>query len=178
MTRSYLPDLSELTILADSVGGFIQYFGFKKIHGRIWTHLFLSKQPLAAVELSRRLQVSKTLLSFSISELLEYRVIREAGRGPRRMIYYEANPALENVIFNVLRIREKAMLADIVEKFMPMQRLGMSQLAAADLDADRIEELGELVRNASLALEALLDLAPAETQMAQQFAHVARVLAH
>ena len=103
----------ELAALADSIGDFIRYFGFKSIHGRVWTLLFLSKKPLASVDLARRLKVSKTLLSFAIADLLKYRVIEEAGKGIKRTTYYRANPDVSGVILEVLRNRELVLMRKI-----------------------------------------------------------------
>jgi two-component system phosphate regulon sensor histidine kinase PhoR len=40
--------------LSEQIGDFIQYWGFKKIHGMIWTHLYLSSTPLSAHELIQK----------------------------------------------------------------------------------------------------------------------------
>lgn len=53
----------ELEDLANEVGDFICYWGFKKIHGRLWTHIYLARVPLDAGQLMQRLKVSKALIS-------------------------------------------------------------------------------------------------------------------
>jgi len=40
--------------LADSVGDFIRYWGFKEVHGRIWVHIYLSDNPITAKELTQK----------------------------------------------------------------------------------------------------------------------------
>jgi DNA-binding transcriptional regulator GbsR (MarR family) len=151
---------AEMRFLADSIGDFIEYFGFKKIHGRIWAHLFLSNEPLAAVELCRRLKVSKTLLSFSIADLLKYEVIQEAGKGPRRTVYYRANPNVAWVILNVLRAREKKMMSDIYGKFLALEKtVDSSAFTQASLSPERVRELGGMIQVATLVLEAVLSTA-------------------
>ncbi len=62
----------------------------------------------------KRLGVSKALVSFSIADLLEYRVIEQVSKGPRRTVYFQANPNLTDVIFNVLHNREKKILASVL----------------------------------------------------------------
>ena len=89
---------SELDALAEQVGEFIQYWGFKKVHGRIWTHLWLSDHPLDAGDLGKRLQISKALVSMSIADLLEYDVIQEVGRGEQGTTLYRSNPDQTQVI--------------------------------------------------------------------------------
>lgn len=100
----------ELEELASEVGEFICYWGFKKIHGRIWTHIYLAEQALDAGQLMQRLKVSKALISLSLNDLLKYDVILEAGKSSRGTQTYLPNPDVLDVILNVLRRRERKML--------------------------------------------------------------------
>jgi len=100
----------ELSKLEDLIGDFIQYWGFKKLHGRIWTHLFLSENPMDTQELMNRLGVSKGMMSIVLRELLEFQVIYQAEEGKYGTVLYRANPDLTAVITNVLRQRELPML--------------------------------------------------------------------
>ncbi|MFN8944090.1 MAG: GbsR/MarR family transcriptional regulator, partial [Pseudobdellovibrionaceae bacterium] len=89
------PELIELT---DQIGLFIEYWGFKKIHGQIWSHIFLSKTPLDATTLVKRLGVSKALVSLAIKDLVQYDVIQVVGQGEKRTILFQSNPDLISVI--------------------------------------------------------------------------------
>ena len=80
----------ELEDLAHQIGEFMEYWGFKKVHGQIWCHLFLSSTPLDASELMSRLGISKALVSISLKELLKYEVIRESGKSDRGTRCYQA----------------------------------------------------------------------------------------
>jgi HTH-type transcriptional regulator, glycine betaine synthesis regulator len=143
-----------LDTVAERIGAFIEYWGFKKIHGRIWAHVFLADGPIGTDELIRRLRVSKALMSMSIADLMAYDVIREAGKGPRGVMRYSANPDVTEVIFNVLRARERRMLASITEAFGELRK----QPDASGLDRSRLESLGELVELAEHALDSFTDL--------------------
>ena len=57
--------LQQLNKLADEVGELVYNWGLKRVHGRIWTHLFLSNRPLDASDLVKRLDISKALISIS-----------------------------------------------------------------------------------------------------------------
>jgi HTH-type transcriptional regulator, glycine betaine synthesis regulator len=149
--------------VAEQIGAFIQYWGFKKIHGRIWAHVFLAEKPVGTDELIRRLGVSKALMSMSIADLLAYDVIREAGKGPRGVVRYSANPDVTRVIFNVLRARERKMLASITESFKALRELPREQSAGLGIDPGRVDYLGEMIRMAEQALDSFTDLnVPAE----------------
>lgn len=149
----------ELQRVSDGVGQFIQYWGFKAIHGRIWTLLYLSSTPLSAAQVARALKVSKTLLSFSITELLEYSVIQEAGRGVKRTVYFRANPNINSVIANVLQLREKKLIEKIeesVEKLSSsLDQNRATERRALDVSRQQAQKLLELVRAARLVLSSI-----------------------
>ena len=146
---------SEIFQLADRVGQFIEYWGFKKIHGKIWTLLYLSQDPLSATELCKRLGVSKTLLSFSVAELLKYKVIEEDSKGPKRTVYYRANADVTSVILNVLRGRESVMLAEIEAAHSLVKRAPRG--GDFRIQASRMAEMQAMIAGARTALEALTE---------------------
>jgi len=150
--------LLELNDLADQIGGFIEYWGFKEIHGRIWTHLYTSKTPLDATTLTRRLKVSKALVSFAVHDLLEHNVIEEVSKGPRGTVLYRANPNLLGVILSVLRTRERRMLARIHSAHRLLANLPQKTLDGGGLAIDRIKHVGELIETAEGALDAFIGL--------------------
>lgn len=151
----------EIKRVADGIGRFIEYWGFKAVHGRIWTLLYLSAEPLSAIQLARTLRVSKTLLSFSISELLQYNVIQEAGRGPKRTIYFRANPQINSVIFNVLKQRETPLIKEIEASVLDL-KAGVERDTSTSpsrqgfqVNGTGLEDLSRLVGAARAVLESL-----------------------
>src|SRR5215467_294282 len=44
--------------VADAVGALMEFWGFKRVMGRLWTVLYLSGEPLTAAELCERLAIS------------------------------------------------------------------------------------------------------------------------
>lgn len=148
----------ELEDLASEVGDFICYWGFKKIHGRIWTHVYLAGQPLDAGQLMQRLRVSKALISLSINDLLRYDVVFDAGKSARGTQLYTANPDVLDVILNVLRRRERKMLAKADTGHRMLSSLSKDQMSRANLDVERIAALGRIIHQAQNALVSLLEL--------------------
>ena len=158
----------ELQGLADQVGEFIGYWGFKKVHGRIWTHLFLSEQPLDAAQIIERLGISKALVSISLKDLSEYHVISEVGRSARGTTLYTANPQIAEVILNVLRQREKQMLAKIQLAHRGLKELPELARAAAGVSDTRLAQIEEMIDFAVQSLDQMLglkmiDLGPLQT---------------
>lgn len=149
----------ELEDLANEVGDFICYWGFKKIHGRLWTHIYLSNEPLDAGQLMQRLRVSKALISLSLNDLLRYDVIVEAGKSARGTQTYLPNPDVLDVILNVVRRRERKMLAKAETSHRMLSSIGPERTAAGCLHVERMEALGRMIHQAQNALTSLLELA-------------------
>lgn len=149
----------ELEELANEVGEFICYWGFKKIHGRIWTHIYLSDHPLDAGQLMQRLRVSKALISLSLNDLLKYDVILESGKSARGTQTYVANPDVLDVILNVLRRRERKMLTKAETSHRMLTSLNGDATSRAKLHPERILALGRMIHQAQNALSSLLELA-------------------
>lgn len=147
------PELSEL---ADQIGEFIQYWGFKKVHGRIWAHLFLSDVPLDAMALRTRLKISKALVSLTVKDLIEFGVIRECGKSERGTILYEAHPEVHTAIFNVIRGREKKMLSQISAAHRSLSHSVNGGQHSLGVNGDRLKNLGEMIEGASNGLDCLL----------------------
>ncbi len=105
----------DLNKLAHLVGQFIQYWGFKKIHGEIWAHLWVSKVPIDSTTLVKRLNVSKALISLAVKDLLHYNVIQIFPQPDRRKILLIPNPNIEEVITTVLKTRELSLINDVIE---------------------------------------------------------------
>ena len=152
----------ELEELAAEVGDFICYWGFKKIHGRLWTHVYLTDEPLDAGQLMQRLKVSKALISLSLNDLLRYEVIGEAGKSARGTQLYVANSDLLEVILNTLRRRERKMLIKAETGHRMLAMLGTDRLNRARLSRARIDALGHVIQLAQNALLSLLELTSLE----------------
>lgn len=94
--------------VAQAAGNFIEYWGFKAIHGRIWTLLALHREPLPQTEVADLLGVSRSLVSTAMAELLEYGLVRAVDE--HRNAPYEAVIDIWPAIADVLRSREWMLL--------------------------------------------------------------------
>jgi HTH-type transcriptional regulator, glycine betaine synthesis regulator len=149
-------NLPELEYLADLVGEFIQYWGFKKIHGKIWLNIYLSDVPLDAAALIDKLRVSKALISISIKDLLDYEVIIEQGLSAEGTRVYCANPDLHTVISRVLRQREKVLMGKIQAAFSQLKNISKEEIASNKIEYGRIKELDRFIRNGEKGLNTLM----------------------
>lgn len=146
----------ELWEVADQIGEFIEYWGFKRVHGRIWAHIYLSKTPLDALEIRKRLHISKALVSLTVRDLLKYSVVRECGKSSRGTILYEANSDLREAIYHVLRSRERKLMSRISASHKMLNQLSQADQEALALDSQRIKNLGQLIDGAVYALDSFL----------------------
>ena len=156
--KDVIPCSEEQCVLAKRVGAFIHYWGFKQIHGEIWSHLYLSSRPLAAIEFIERLKLSKAAISLAIKDLLADLVIVEQGRDERGYIVYEANPKLMDVITRILRKREKLMLSDILSAQSMVQSLDQNERKKFCINQDRVLLMGKLINLAQGTLNGIIAL--------------------
>lgn len=143
--------------LSDKVGEFIRYWGFKKIHGKIWCHLFLSNEALDATQLIERMGVSKALMSQSLAELLEYKVILiiEEDENKKRK-RYATNEKILSVITSVLRQREQMILCTILSHYRAVKSAACTDLEVIGVDKKKLEKLGAMINFAEKFLGSML----------------------
>lgn len=155
-SKARSPDRSEgqrLRNLSMSVGDFIRYWGFRRIHGAIWTQLYLSKTPLSCKELTERLGVSKALVSPALDELCGYKLIVEAPAPNEKTKLYFAAPNINEVIQHILRTREAKILKKITEDYAAIPA-AKSKLQI--IDEEKLNALGEMIVAANVMLEIFL----------------------
>ncbi|MBX9767093.1 MAG: hypothetical protein K2X47_07475, partial [Bdellovibrionales bacterium] len=140
--------------LSLSVGDFIRYWGFRRIHGAIWTQLYLSSVPLSCADLTDRLGLSKALISPALGELCKYGLISDAPAPNEKTKVYLATENITDVVQRVLKNREAKMLKRIVSDFSSFE---LTDASSADLNPTRIKALGEMIASAYLILESILD---------------------
>lgn len=148
----------ELEDLANEIGDFICFWGFKKIHGRIWTHIFLANESLDAGQLMCRLKVSKALISLSLNDLLRYEVIMESHKSSRGTQTYVVNPNVLDVILNVLRRRERKMLARAESSHKMLASIPSENILGSQISMERVQALGTMIQQAQEAFNGLLEL--------------------
>lgn len=90
--------------VADAVGAFIEAWGFKSIHGKVWCLLAVRSAPTPQAEVAELLGVSRSLVSGAIAELVDFGLVRAVG--DHRNAPYEARLDVWSTIADVLRGRE------------------------------------------------------------------------
>lgn len=151
------PIPKELEALANQIGELTEHWGFKKIHGEIWTHVWLAKEPIDATTLVKRLDCSKALVSLALRDLVKHNVIRVVGRGNRRKLLLEANSEIRTVIANIVMNREALMLESVMNQFKKTTSLNEKAKKELGLDDEKMNSLQMMISVAQLSLAAIVD---------------------
>jgi hypothetical protein len=86
---------------------FFKTFGFKRIHGRVWGLLVLSKGALSSREISEQLEISQGATSTTIGELTEWGAIRSEFDSARRCHMHSPVGNALSIVATVFRRREQ-----------------------------------------------------------------------
>jgi DNA-binding transcriptional regulator GbsR (MarR family) len=137
--------------VADAVGALMEFWGFKRVMGRVWTLLYLRGDALSASELCDQLSISSGAASMALAELEHWAVVRRIRRPGDRREYFEAETDVWKMISRVLRERELTQIERTLEVFervreklrtlpMPGERSRLEEIA------DRLGKLVDLAR--------------------------------
>jgi HTH-type transcriptional regulator, glycine betaine synthesis regulator len=151
-------------IVSDVMGRLIEFWGFKRNTGRIWTVLYLSPVPLTAQDLRQLLGLSSGSVSMMLAELARWGVVRNVWVHGDRRDHFAAEVHLWKMISRVLSEREKAQITAVADaceealRFLETKRHSPdpNERQRADLQIGRIRTLHSLVRTAKKLLEGLL----------------------
>lgn len=94
--------------VCEACGDFIEYWGFRSIHGRVWAFLALSQNPVSQKEIADALGVSRASISIAMTELSDYGLVRPIT--DHHHAPYEAVMDVWPVISGVLMKREWMLL--------------------------------------------------------------------
>ncbi|HJL14360.1 MAG TPA: HTH domain-containing protein [Sandaracinaceae bacterium LLY-WYZ-13_1] len=165
-----MPEPSEPTmwrsemIASDAIGRLMEFWGFKRNMGRIWTVLYLSDDPLTAQDLRERLQLSSGAVSMTLKDLSRWGTVRKVWIQGERRDYFTAEGDLWKMISRVFRERE---LVEVQEAIANLERAlealdergpptAPDEERRATVQRERIRQLLELARLGLKLLQALL----------------------
>ena len=144
--------LSKVQKLSGYIGDFIRYWGFRRIHGQIWSVVYLSEKPLSGAEIVKILKVSKALVSPALKELEQEGLLLSAPSENSKTKRYQAEEDVEKIIKNVLKRRERPMIQKIQQSY---QDLNDSCSGEKGINSLRLAKMGMMVQMARMGLSAL-----------------------
>ncbi|HEV8245875.1 MAG TPA: hypothetical protein VGP93_08900 [Polyangiaceae bacterium] len=162
MTLMQPPNPAELEV-ADTIGRLMEFWGFKRPMGRVWTLLYLAPEPLGAAEIGELLKMSAGAVSMTLSELVKWGAVKKTWRPGERRDFYEPETSIGKLVQRVLRERELTLVRGFAEALEGAERAlgaGASGRAARenralDFKRDRIRELRRLAKLGEALLNAL-----------------------
>lgn len=154
---------SEL-LVSDAIGRLIEFWGFKRNMGRVWTVLYLSDRPLTASDLRDRLRLSSGAVSMTLTELQRWGVVKKVWIQGERRDHFVAEGNLWKMISRVLAERERV---EVDESILAMERAleilsartkskDEAERARAKAQQERIRQLLELAKLGRRLLDALV----------------------
>ncbi len=156
--------------VAEAVGALMEFWGFKRVMGRLWTLLYLRDEPLTAAELCEELAISTGAASMTLAELEHWGVVRRSRRAGDRREYFEAETDIWRMVSRVLRERELVQVERALEVFerartQLSQKVPPGEHARVEMVNERIGRLADLARLGRGLLTAIVsqgkvDLAP------------------
>src|SRR6187549_2341004 len=160
--------------VADTIGRLMEFWGFKRPMGRMWTLLYLSPSPLGAAELGEQLKMSAGAVSMTLNELSKWGAVKKSWRPGERRDFYEAETSVWKLVRRVIGDRELT----LVREFSDALGAADEALAAAELEpaiknfkkerVERLLELSKLGENLLSALVAGQTVDPAQIEQASK----------
>ena len=103
--------------VAEAVGALMEFWGFKRQMGRLWTVLFMSPDPLDIAALGERLQLSPSAVSLTLAELHKWGAVRKTYVTGERRDFYSVEPRVWRLVRRVVERRELVLIRDASEAF-------------------------------------------------------------
>lgn len=146
--------------MLQGVGRVIEFWGFKRNHGRVWALLHLHGEPMVSSEIGRRLGLSKGAVSMVTRELESWAVIRPSPAAARGGVAYVAEVDLWKMIETVLQRRELLLVAQVCDDLARAEELVRKDKSLAPGEraalAARIRKLRRFGDGVRAALQAFL----------------------
>lgn len=163
--------------VSDVVGRLIEFWGFKRNMGRIWSVLYLSPEPLSAEDLRECLGLSSGAVSMTLNELARWGVVRKVWVQGERKDFFAAEIQLWKMISRVFNERERAEIVSAIEAFEEAlvsleahrRSTDPATRARAELQYERIRQLLELARLGKKLLDTLLATAKLDAEPLVRF---------
>jgi DNA-binding transcriptional regulator GbsR (MarR family) len=139
---------------ADAIGRLMEFWGFRRHMGRIWTVLYLSPEPMTTADLSETLRLSSSGVSLSVGELVRWGAVRKTWRPGERKDFYEAETSVWKLLRRVYERRELILIREASEAIARAQaglraaqdQLGPDGRRRVDYMAKRLSRLSALSR--------------------------------
>ncbi len=141
------------SLITGAVGDVIEFWGFKRNHGRLWALLYLRDEPMTARQLREDLQLSKGAVSMITRDLEEWNVVRRIHPEDQQACQFVAQNAFMAMITRVLQQREGQLISRVQQDLDDAYRLARQQDGVDDATLERIARMQRLAGLIGQALQ-------------------------
>lgn len=142
-------------LAVDAVGGVIDFWNFKRNHGRLWALLYLRNQALSASELQTTLGLSKGAVSMLLRELEQWGVVTRARSTAIDVQRYVAETDLMAMLGRVLAEREAGLVTSVRNDLIAAEDQAQGAAVSKDI-IDRLRRMRTLATTVDRALRVFL----------------------
>jgi DNA-binding transcriptional regulator GbsR (MarR family) len=144
------------SLVVDAVGNVIEFWGFKRNHGRLWALLFLRDASMTASELQRVLGLSKGAISMITRELENWHVLYRVRSPGESMWRFGSNSDLLAMINRVLEMREIEFLSRVRADLEMAESLAKADSSAEADVVNRVSQMRTLAATVERAVRVFL----------------------
>lgn len=141
-------------LVAEAVGGVIEFWGFKRNQGRLWTLLYLRDRAMSAQELMEELDLSKGAVSMLTRELESWGVIKRVRLPGDSLWRFAAETDVLGMIGRVVRQREATVIGTAREQLEDALDLMRRDDEVSGGERERVERM----RTVALLVEQAVNL--------------------
>ena len=140
------------SLITGAVGDVIEFWGFKRNHGRLWALLYIRNHPMNARQLQEALQLSKGAVSMITRDLEDWNVVQRQRVPDSKAWHFVAEIAFMDMITHVLQQREGQLIARVKTDLDDAYRMAQRQ---GDVPASTLQRMERMQRLAGLMEQAL-----------------------
>lgn len=146
-------------IAIDAAGNTIEFWGFKRNHGRVWALLYLRDVALTAAEIEKELELSKGGVSMLLRDLERWGVINRV-RSPHDPSWrYQAETDLLKMLRRVIEEREFSFIGRVHADLQEARRLAEGDPSTGKAQIARLKRMEQLAEASEKALRLFLKTA-------------------
>lgn len=140
-------------LVTDAVGDVIEFWGFKRNHGRVWALLYIRGEPMTARQIREGLELSKGAVSMITRDLVDWDVLRRVHRPGSSAWAFVAEVEFMEMITRVIERREGKLVSRVATDLRDARNLARQADEAAEEVVERIERMERLAGLMKQALQ-------------------------
>lgn len=140
----------------EAVGDVIEFWGFKRNHGRLWALLYMRNVPMSAQELQAELSLSKGAVSMITTDLERWSVIQRVRQHGKQAWHYVAEDDYLAMIQKVLRERETSVVQNAEEQLAAAEDRASVSGDVPEITLKRLRRMREFASSATGTIMILL----------------------